>query len=96
MKIKVTGYLKFRSLIGDAALLELQTQEATLRDALTLLCNKHGEGFESTLFDPLTREIKRANLILLNGHPYTNLVKRLDSELRDGDEITFCPVLAGG
>lgn len=96
MKIKVTGYLKFKGLIGDAASLELETEKATLRDALRVLCNKHGEGFENILFDPFTREIKRANLILLNGHPYINLVRLLDSELKDGDEITFCPVLAGG
>lgn len=96
MKIKVTGYLKFRGLIGDGASLELETEKATLGDALEVLCNQYGERFESVLFDPSTKEIRRSNLILLNGQPYINLGKRLDTELKDGDEIIFCPVLAGG
>ena len=96
MKIKVTGYLKFRGLIGDEASLELETEKATLRDALNVLCNQYGERFQGILLDPSTKEIKRSNLVLLNGQPYINLGKRLDTELKDGDEITFSPVLAGG
>ena len=88
--------MKFRGLIGDEASLELETEKATLRDALKVLCNQYGERFESILFDPFTKEIKRSNLILLNGQPYINLGKRLDTELKDGDEITFSAVLAGG
>jgi MoaD family protein len=96
VRIKVTGYLKFKGLIGDEAPLELETERATVRDALKVLCNQYGERFESILFDPYTKEIKRSNLVLLNGQPYINLGKRLDTELKDGDEIAFCPVLAGG
>ncbi len=96
VKIKVSGYLKFKGLVGNEATLELETEKATLRDALKALCNQHGERFESILFDPSTREIKRSNLVLLNGQPYINLGKRLDTELKDGDEIAFSPVLAGG
>ena len=51
---------------------------------------------KSILFDASTKEIKRSNLVLLNGQPYINLGKRLDTELKDGDEITFSAVLAGG
>jgi MoaD family protein len=96
VKIKVIGYLKFKGLMGDGVSLELETEEATLRDALNVLSNQYGKRFEDIMFDPLTQEIKRSILILLNGQPYINLGKRLDSELKDGDEITFCPALAGG
>ena len=96
MRIKVTGYLKFKGLIGDEASLELETEKATLRDALKVLCNQYGKRFESILFEPLTEEIRRSNLILLNGQPYINLGKRLNTELKDGDEITFSAVLTGG
>ncbi len=96
MKIKVTGYLKFRGLIGDDASLQLETEEATVSDALKVLSNQYGERLESILFDPCTKKIRRSNLVLLNGQPYFSLGKRLDSELKDGDEITLCPVLAGG
>jgi MoaD family protein len=96
VRIKVTGYLRFKGLIGDEVSLELEAEGATVRDALEMLCNQYGERFESILFDPYTKEIKRSNLVLLNGQPYINLGKRLDSELKDGDEITLCPVLVGG
>ncbi len=96
VKIKVTGYLRFRGLMGDEACLELEADKATLRHALRVLGNQYGERLESILFDPSTKEIRRSNLILLNGQPYMNLDKRLDSELKDGDEITLCPAIAGG
>jgi len=34
--------------------LELETEKATLRDALKILCNQYGERLESMLFDPCT------------------------------------------
>lgn len=96
VKIKVTGYLRFKQLLGGEVSLELEDERATVRDALRTLCNRYGERFESFLFDPSTKEIKRSNLVLLNGQPYINLAGRLDCELKDGDEITLSPVLVGG
>jgi len=96
VKITVTAYGKLKSLLGGEVSLELEAKRATLREALQELCNRYGEGFESTIFDPSTKEIKRSNLVLLNGQPYINLARRLDSELEDGDEITLLPVLTGG
>jgi molybdopterin converting factor small subunit len=96
VKIKVTGYLRYKHLIGGEVSLELDAERATVRDALKTLCHQYGERFESSLFDPATKEIKRSNLVLLNGQPYINLPGRLDYELKDGDEITLSPVLVGG
>ena len=96
VRITVTAYGKFRALMGAEVLLELEAERATVRDALKALCVRYGGGFESTLFDHSTREIKRSNLVLLNGQTYINLARRLDSPLQDGDEITLGPVLVGG
>jgi molybdopterin converting factor small subunit len=96
VKIKVAGYLRFKDLIGGEVSLELESERATVRDALEVLCNQYGERFESFLLDPSTKEIKRSNLVLLNGQPTINLAGRLDCELKDGDEITLSPVLVGG
>ena len=96
VKIRVKGYLRFKGLVGGEATLELETETATLRDALDALCRQRGKRLESILLDPSTKEIRRSNLVLLNGQPYMGLGKRLDTELKDGDEIAFCPVLAGG
>ena len=96
VRITVTAYGKFRGIIGGEVSLDLEAERATVRDALTVLCEQFGGGFESTLFDPSTKEIKRSNLVLLNGQSYINLARRLDSELEDGDKITLGPVLVGG
>jgi hypothetical protein len=96
VKIEVTGYGRFKGLIGGEVSLELEAETATVRVALNALCNRFGGGFESILFDPTTGDIKRSNLVLVNGQSYINLAGRLDSELEDGDKITLGPVLVGG
>ena len=96
VRIAVTAYGKFRGLIGGEVCLEFEAERATVRDALNALCNQYGERVESALFDPSTGKIKRSNLVLLNGQPCINLAKRLESELKDGDEIKLGPVLVGG
>ena len=96
MRISVNAYGKFRGFIGGEVSLKLEAERATVRDALNALCNQYGEEFERTLFDPSGGQIKRSNLVLLNGQSYINLARRLESELEDGDEITLGPVLVGG
>ncbi|MBL7212700.1 MAG: MoaD/ThiS family protein [Desulfobacteraceae bacterium] len=96
MLIKVTGYLKFKAVIGNQFLLELEAEKATLRDALRLLSRQYGKTFEEMVFDPQTREIRRSNLILLNGKSYLNVPNPFNTELKEGDEITLLPVVAGG
>lgn len=95
MLIKVTGYLKFKALIGTQSLFELESK-STLRDALILLSCRRGKKFEEMVFDPQTKEIKRSNLILLNGQSYLNVLNFLNTELKEGDEITLLPAMAGG
>ena len=96
VRITVTAYGKFRSIMGSEVSLELEANRATVMDALKALCDHYGERCESFLFDPSSGEIKRSNLVLLNGQSHINLARRLDSQLEDGDEITLSPVLVGG
>jgi len=96
MRIRVTGHQKFRSAIGKNDLMEFEMREGTLRDALEFLSRQYGEELEKMIFDTRSKQVKRSNLILLNGQSYLNLRKRLYSELKDGDEITLLPVLTGG
>jgi molybdopterin converting factor small subunit len=96
MKIVVTGYMRFKAVIGDQVPLVLKMEKPTLRDALNALSRQYGKEFEDLVFDPLNNVVKRSVLVLLNGQPYLNLSGRLNSELRDGDEIALCPLMAGG
>lgn len=96
VKIRVKGYLRFRGLVGEEAFLTLEIEKATLRDALDALCRQRGERLESVLLDPSTKEVRRSNLVLLNGQSHMGLRGRLDTELKDGDEIMLSPAVAGG
>jgi len=96
VRIRVKGYMRFKGLVGEEAFLELETEKATLRDALDALCRQRGGRLESVLLDPSTKEVRRSNLVLLNGQSHMSLRNRLDTGLKDGDEIMLSPILAGG
>ncbi len=93
MKIKVKGFHNFREAIGDHLMLEMEVGKSTIRDVLDELSNKFGADFKDLLFDPKTKGVRNNNVILLNGVAYTH---RLDSELKEGDEIALFPVVSGG
>jgi MoaD family protein len=96
MKIRVTGHMKFKAVMGNQVSVVLEIEKGTLRDALEALSRQYGERFENMVFDPQTKKAKRSNLILLNGQSSLNLRHGLGSELRDGDEISLLPAVVGG
>ena len=96
MKIKVIGYAKFKAVMGNQVPMVLDIENGSLRDALETLATLFGKKFEDLMFDSLTKEEKRSNLILLNGQSHLNLKERLRVKLQDGDEITLLPTLIGG
>jgi molybdopterin converting factor small subunit len=67
-----------------------------LLEALNVLSSTLGEDFRKLVFKENSNRVKNANLILLNGQNYLNLSKKLDTALRDGDEITMLPMITGG
>jgi MoaD family protein len=96
VKVKITAYLKFRALIGESLSFELSGDRVILKDFLKELSNRYGEQFDDLVFEPQSRNVKRAVLILINGQSYMNLKYGLKTELREGDEIQLLPALAGG
>jgi molybdopterin converting factor small subunit len=96
VKITVGGYLKFRGFFGEGMSLEFDTEAPTLGHALEAACERCGDSLRNAVYDSATRDIKKSNLILLNGQPCTNRGKRLDAVLKDGDEIVLCTLISGG
>ena len=96
MKILVTGYMRFKAMVGNQIPIVLEMEKPTLRDALSALSLQYGQTFEEMVFDPSNKELRRSVLVLVNGQSYLNLRGRLNSELKDGDEIALCPLMAGG
>jgi MoaD family protein len=96
VKVKISAYMKFRALIGESLSFELSGDRVMLKDFLRELSNRYGKNFDDLVFEPQSRNVKRAVLILINGQSYMNLKYGLSAELRDGDEIQLLPILAGG
>ena len=96
MKIKLKGFLNFTHQSADQALFEMKDNKATIRDLLDELSKKYGKAFQDLVFDPKTKEVKSYHFILVNGVSYKDLPRRLNHELKEGDEVALYPQIAGG
>ncbi len=96
MKIKVKGYLTLKKAMGGKAVLEMEAENATINDVLKDLSEIYGQDFKDAIFDPKTQEVSSQIKILVNGRHYGSLTNRLDTELKDEDEVALFPPLAGG
>ena len=71
----------------------LEMDSATLRDVLRALTVKQEGALKRIIKDDLSLE--KGCVILVNGRNISSLEK-LETEIHDGDEITFTVLVAGG
>ena len=95
MKIRARGYLTFKEKINNQTL-ELDLDSISLKDFLEKLCLEQGDELRRILFDPQTEEVQRQISLLVNGRHYTHLPDRLNTALKDGDQVDIFPPIAGG
>ncbi|MBE0409412.1 MAG: MoaD family protein [Anaerolineales bacterium] len=96
MKIKVRGYLTFREVLEQISLQEFEGVDVSIIDLLNRLSIQLGEEFSRLIFESDSRDINSSIAILINGIHYSHLPKRLDTRLKDGDEVSIFPPIAGG
>jgi MoaD family protein len=96
VKIIVKGYLGLQEALGGKSLVEVETAAATIREVLDDLSQRFGRGFIERIFDLDTGEPARDLMLLVNGHNYLSLPAKLDTDLKDGDELSFFSPVAGG
>lgn len=65
----------------------------SLRSLLTRLAGRIGP-FAEAVFDPKTQSLSSEVSLLLNNH--IDLPQGMDTKLKEGDQILFLPILAGG
>ncbi len=96
MKIRVKGYLTLKKLMGDKAEISLEIENTTIKGVLELLSQRFGQDFKNSIFNPKTKEVHSHIKVLVNGRHYHNLPARLDTRLKEGDEVALFPPVAGG
>ena len=93
VRIKYFGLLRSR-FQRDPEEVDL-SEGAKLRDLFSHLGDRHGEEFVTNIFNPVEKEIREDILVNLNDVP-VRLMKGLDTELSEGDQIDILALFLGG
>ncbi|HDI12402.1 MAG TPA: hypothetical protein ENF63_02280 [Candidatus Bathyarchaeota archaeon] len=94
VRVKLTGILKGISK-KESVTLNFEKPVA-LKEVIFRLAEMFSSEFKSALIDSELKSPRPNALILLNGKEVGVLPRRLESEVRDGDEIVIIPVTHGG
>lgn len=94
MKVKIKGYLTYRASIGEQFLDLDDNDKITLRELLVRLSEKHKLG--DSLYRAEAGTAGGRTVVLVNGQHHLHMPGRLDTILKDGDEVAIFPPLAGG
>ena len=96
MIIKVKGYLTYRDLIGKREFERPDDVRVTFLEFIRELAAELGGEHGWALFDTETGTIGQSVAIMLNGVHYNHLPERINTVLKDQDEIAVFPPAAGG
>jgi MoaD family protein len=96
MPVKVRGYLTYKLIIGEQSITVREGETLTLVGLLTLLAVQSSQEFVQLIFEPEAQLLSDQVTVLINGRSYTNLPEKLDTQLKDGDEVAIFPPMAGG
>ncbi len=96
MIIKVKGYLTYRDVIGQREIEKRDDVPVTFLDFIRELAAETPGEHGRALFDDEAGTIGQSVAIMLNGVHNNHLPDRLDTVLKDQDEIAVFPPGAGG
>lgn len=96
MIIKVKGYLTYKDIIGQREIHKPNDVPVTLLDLIRELAADIPGAHRRALYDKETGTVGQSVAVMLNGVHYNHLPERLDTLLKDRDEIAVFPPGAGG
>ena len=80
----------------NQAKFEMDVDEITLKELLDLLCEEFGEELKQQIFIRKTSVVNEMLKVMVNGRHYTTLPGKLETRLKEKDEIALFPPIAGG
>lgn len=95
IRVRVKHYLLID--VGPTRMREntLILREGNVAELIEALKQQYGRKIEEYLLNPLTGELQRGILILINGVNALSM-GGLNARLNDGDEVMIIPAVAGG
>jgi sulfur-carrier protein len=93
--IRVRTILTLKRILGKGEV-ELPVQEGTtLRELLAMIVDRYGDEMASRVFEPKTRTVLPYIRLMVNGRDIAFL-DRMETILRDGDDVLILPPVSGG
>lgn len=93
-RVKICVFADLRDLLGFSVV-DLDTQPESVRELIDTLSRRYNRRFRRLLIDRKTGDLKRFYKILVNGRDI-DFLDRLDTRLKDGDELSFFSPAGGG
>jgi len=96
MRIKVTGYLTLREVIGNQPFKEIEADSISVQGLLGQLSLEFGDDPAHIIPCSEGEGASRHIIVLVNGRHCAHLPDGLDTQLTEGDEVAIFPPVAGG
>ena len=94
MSVDYLGSIKQTLGLKQAEQVQLK-DDASIVDLLSMLAEKHGNPFKTSVYEPKDTDLKPYYILSLNG-VLLNQLNGLETTLKDGDHLIFMPVVTGG
>ncbi len=95
MNVHVRTTMELKKTIGQARIQMTVADGETVAGLLDRLTAKWGDRLAAQLFEPGGRVPRSSIMLMVNGRSI-RFLNRLDTVLKDGDELTILPPVGGG
>jgi molybdopterin synthase sulfur carrier subunit len=93
--VKVRTILTLKTIMGTGETELSLPEETTLGQLITNLVNRWGDELASHLYEPNSKSLRPYIRLMVNGRDIAFL-ERMDTVLRNGDEVLILPPVSGG